>query len=97
MRIIASPANVLCDEPISIRLAEFPALAKVVVRAHAADDLGRHWDAHPEFFTDANGAVDLTLQAPVAGKYRVAEAMGLRRAMTPDSTITAHGPVVKTN
>ena len=77
MRIIASPANALYDEPISIRLAEFSALAKVVVRATADDNLGRRWSGHAEFFTDADGAVDLTLQAPVAGSYRVADAMGL--------------------
>src|SRR6266481_2998392 len=97
MRLIASPASALCDEPVSIRLAEFPAVTNVVVRASTDDDLGRHWSSHAEFFTGANGAVDLTLQAPVAGSYRVADAMGLLWSMTLDSTITERGPFIKTN
>src|SRR5882672_1820036 len=97
MRLIASPANALYDEPISIRLAEFPATTKVVVRASADDDLGRRWIGHAEFFTDANGAVDLTLQAPVDGSYRVADAMGLLWSMTLDSTIKERRPFIKTS
>jgi len=97
MRLIASPANALYDEPVSIRLAEFPAGTKVVLRASADDDLGRRWSSHAEFFTDANGAVDLTLQAPVAGSYRVADAMGLLWSMTLDSTIKERSPFIKTS
>ncbi|HWN57323.1 MAG TPA: acyl-CoA thioesterase/BAAT N-terminal domain-containing protein, partial [Methylomirabilota bacterium] len=97
MRLIASPANALYDEPVSIRLTEFPAGTKVVLRASADDDLGRRWSSHAEFFTDANGAVDPTLQAPVAGSYRVADAMGLLWSMTLDSTIKERSPFIKTS
>ena len=96
MRLIASPADALYDEPVSIRLAEFPAATKVEVRASADDDLDRRWSSRAEFFTDAKGAVDLTLQAPVAGSYRVADAMGLLWSMTLDSTIKERSPFIKT-
>src|SRR6266849_10490887 len=97
MRLIASPANALYDEPISIRLAGLPAVTKAVVRASADDDLGRRWNSRAEFFTDANGAVDLTLQAPVAGSYRVADALGILWSMTLDSTIKERSPFIKTS
>ena len=96
MRLTASPANALYDELVSILLDGFSAGTKVVVRAAADDDLGRRWSSRAEFFTDANGAVDLTLQAPIAGSYRVADAMGILWSMTLDSTIKERSPFIKT-
>ena len=97
MRIEASPVNALYDEPVSIRLDGFPAVTKVVVRASADDDLGRRWSSHAEFFTDADGELDLTLQAPIEGSYRVADATGLLWSMTLDSTIKERSPFIKTS
>ncbi len=96
MRIVASKTDALYDEPVSIRLEGFPAVTQVVVRASADDDLGHRWSSHAEFVTDSNGAVDLARQAPVAGNYRVADAMGLLWSMTLDSTIKEHTPFIKT-
>jgi len=96
MRIAASPASALYDQPVSIRLEGFPPISRVVVRASADDDSGHRWSSHAEFITDANGAVDLTLQPPVAGSYCVADGMGLIWSMTLDSTIKERSPFIKT-
>jgi dienelactone hydrolase len=68
----------------------------VVVRTSADDDLGHRWSSHAEFITDPNGAVDLTLQAPVAGSYPVADGMGILWSMKLDSAIKERTPFIKT-
>jgi dienelactone hydrolase len=95
MRIAASKADALFDEPVAIRLEGFPAVRQVIVGASAEDDLGHRWSSHAEFVTDSNGAVDLTRQAPIAGNYRVADAMGILWSMTLDSTIRERTPFIK--
>jgi acetyl esterase/lipase len=96
MEIVAAPADALYDEPVSIRLAGFPAARAVVVRASALDDGGHRWDSHAEFTTDAAGRVDLTLAAPAAGSYRVADATGLLWSMTLDAAVVERTPFIKT-
>lgn len=96
MRIAASKANALYDEPVSIRLEGFPAVKQVVVRASADDDLGHRWSSRAEFITNPNGAVDLTLQMPIAGSYSIADGMGLLWSMTLDSAIKERTPFIKT-
>src|SRR5271156_3967123 len=96
MRIAATPADALYDEPASIRLEGLPALTRVIVSASADDDLRHRWTSHAEFVTDSNGAVDFARQAPASGSYRVADATGLLWSMTLDSTIKERTPFIKT-
>ncbi|MDO8434177.1 MAG: acyl-CoA thioesterase/bile acid-CoA:amino acid N-acyltransferase family protein [Candidatus Binatus sp.] len=95
--MLASPADALYDEPISIRLAGLPASTQVVVRADAIDDLGHRWASYAEFVTDSTGAIDLARTAPIADSYSLADANGLLWSMTLDSAIVERTPFVKIN
>src|SRR5690606_8322845 len=52
--------------------------------AQLTDSLGTIWRAEAVYMTEAQGAVDLTQQAPQSGSYDIADPMGLIWSMTPD-------------
>lgn len=63
--------------------------------------LGVEWASQASFLADATGAVDLANDAPVSGRYRVADSMGLiwsQRAVTGDAMKfepqVSDGPIV---
>jgi hypothetical protein len=63
MRIEAVPADAMYDEPVAIRLADFPPQREVAVKATALDGLGQRWESSATFVTDSNGGADLARQA----------------------------------
>ncbi|HEY6418643.1 MAG TPA: acyl-CoA thioesterase/bile acid-CoA:amino acid N-acyltransferase family protein [Candidatus Binataceae bacterium] len=91
MRIDASPADAMYDEPIAIRLAGFPPGCEVTLRAHALDDLKHRWESRAAFVTDSSGAVDLARQAPKSGSYQTGDAMGLLWSMELDRAVVERG------
>jgi dienelactone hydrolase len=95
MRIEAVPADAMYDQPVSIRLADFPPGREVSIRAFATDGLGQRWQSAATFMTDSRGAADLALQAPQRGSYAVADPMGLLWSMALDSAVVERTPFVK--
>src|SRR5258708_17026719 len=51
-RILVSPATVMLDTPLQIRLVSFPLLHPITVRMGMHDELGGSWRAHATFLTD---------------------------------------------
>ena len=88
-RVEVEPAQALVDERIAVRLAGFDPGQSVTVRAQMTDDSGRAWEARAKFVAAADGNVDVDAQAPLAGSYDSADAMGLiwsMRAVDGDET-----------
>ena len=83
-RIVIAPADALADEPVRIRIHGCAPRAQITLRATAWDDFGREWMSWAAFETDADGSVDVGSQAPVAGSYTTADAMGLLWSMRLD-------------
>src|SRR5690348_3020318 len=90
--ISVTPARSMVDELLSIRLTGLPPGERVTLRASQVDDLQRTWRAHATFVADARGEVDVTEQAPVAGTYSDADAMGLIWSMALDADEPNQGP-----
>ena len=78
-----TPARVLIDEPVAIRASGLSSNERVAIRAELTDGGGQAWASHAEFVADAQGAVDASRQAPVAGSYKEISAMGLIWSMMP--------------
>lgn len=76
-RITAQPADALIDAPVRIVLSGFRAAQKVIVRSVTRADSANVVIASGVYFTDQNGAVDLTRDAARSGSYTGIEAMGL--------------------
>src|SRR5262245_36010809 len=85
------PERPLVDERLSIRITGLPPGLEVVCHAEMEDGFGRHWRAEATFRSDASGVADLATQAPIAGAYDTADAMGLFWAMALDPA-DAGGP-----
>ena len=83
MRLEASPADALADEPLSIRLAGLPAGAEVTVVASAADEVGSRWRSESRFAGGPDGTLDLGQVAPLSGSYNRADPMGPLWSMGP--------------
>lgn len=83
-RLVVEPAAALLDEPVRIRITGLPPNRPVTVRATMADHFDRQWQSHATFVADADGAVDVAAQPPVAGTYAEADPMGLFWSMMPD-------------
>jgi dienelactone hydrolase len=101
--ITVDPPVVAIDEPASIRLSGFAPASEVTVRATtvgtaypdtAGSDVIRESSA--VFRTNAEGAVDLTSQAPVSGSYAIANPMGLFWSMKelPSRDVTTTVPAL---
>lgn len=72
----------LVDEPIELRLENFPARTEVTVSARTAFS-GTSWASRATFETDGGGTVAIGEQAPVDGTYGSADGMGLFWSMSP--------------
>jgi dienelactone hydrolase len=78
-----SPVRALQDRPVRIRVSGVAPGQKVVLRLSTTDVEGVAWHAQATFVATANGVVDPSRMAPVAGDYRVLDAMGLFWSMRP--------------
>ncbi len=83
-----TPNRVLIDEPAVIRANGLQPNERVAIRASLEDGGGNAWDSAAEFVADAQGGVDTSKQAPVAGSYKEVSAMGLVWSMMPASRKT---------
>jgi dienelactone hydrolase len=79
----AVPARVLAGESAAIRATGLNSGERVTIRAELTDGGGQAWAARADFVADAQGTVDASKQAPVAGSYKEISAMGLIWSMMP--------------
>ena len=77
------PAHALIDEPVAIRATGLQPSERVTLRAELTDGGGNAWASQGDFVADAQGAVDVTRQAPVGGSYKEVSAMGPIWSMLP--------------
>ena len=83
-----TPAVGLIDEPLHIVVRRLQPGASVTVRAHLMDPRGVPWSSHATYRADAEGSVDLTRQAPIAGTYTGVDGEGLIASLA----VTGHSP-----
>ncbi|MGH2586790.1 MAG: acyl-CoA thioesterase/BAAT N-terminal domain-containing protein, partial [Dehalococcoidia bacterium] len=100
MELRVEPQEVLLDTPVAISVRGVPAGAAVTMTASAVDLAGYCWQSTATFTAGADGAVDAATQAPVAGSYEGADAMGLIWSMrfasegvVPDIFIPSQTPI----
>lgn len=84
--IEATPARVLIDEAATIRASGCQPKERIAIRAELVDGAGVHWASQAEFIADAQGTVDSSKVAPVAGSYKEVSAMGPVWSMTPQQS-----------
>lgn len=80
-----SPARIMADESAAIRAKGLDPGERVTIRAELTDGAGQRWTSKAEFIADAQGAVDLSGQAPVAGSYKDVSPLGLISSMLPSA------------
>lgn len=84
----------MADESAAIRAKGLQPNERITVRAELVDGVGEHWTSHADFIADAQGTVDLSSQAPLAGSYKEVSAMGLIWSMMPTAKeVTMYQPV----
>jgi dienelactone hydrolase len=71
------PGHVLVDETAVIRASGLQPHERVSIQGALTDGAGAVWTSEAEFIADAQGVVDTSKQAPVAGSYDGICAMGL--------------------
>lgn len=81
--IEVSPSRVMIDEPATILLHGLSPGERITVQAKLVDGADEPWSSSADFMADAQGTVDATKQAPVAGSYKEVSAMGLVWSMRP--------------
>jgi dienelactone hydrolase len=79
-----TPAQALSDEVVVIRASGLQPNQRVTIRAALVDGAEHHWSSEAEFLADAQGAVDVSRQAPAKGSYNEVSAMGLVWSMKPE-------------
>ena len=79
------PARVMADEAAAIRVTGVEPNQRVTIRAELTDGGGQAWASQADFAADAQGTVDASKQAPVAGSYKEVSAMGLIWSMMPEA------------
>lgn len=84
-KIEIAPSTVLNDQVPSIRVTGLAPGAAVTVSADLVDGADHPWNAAADFTADAQGVVDLAMQAPAKGSYREASAVGLVWSMRSPS------------
>lgn len=87
------PDRLLMDEPAAIRAHGLQPNERVLIGAELSDGAGVRWTSQAEFISDADGTVDASKQAPTAGSYKEASAMGLIWSMMPaEKKVTRYQP-----
>jgi dienelactone hydrolase len=90
------PARAMIDEAVAIRATGLAPNERVTIRAELTDGGGQAWASQADFVADAQGTVDASKQAPVAGSYKDASAMGLIWSMMPASK-SVHAYIAERN
>jgi dienelactone hydrolase len=87
------PNRVLMDEPATIRVTGLNAGERITIKSDLVDGASQAWASQAEFKAGADGTVDVSKQAPVAGSYKEASAMGLIWSMRPAAkNVTVYRP-----
>lgn len=83
--IAVNPAHVLTDQPATIQVSGLHPGERAEIRATLTDGADGRWTSQAEFTADAQGAIDTSKQAPVAGSYKDVSEMGLVWSMKPSA------------
>lgn len=83
LKITVTPSDAELWQRRSIRVAGATPGAVVTVKSSTLRD-GVVWSSQASFLTDDNGEVNLDSEAPVSGRYRNADAMGLIWSQRPE-------------
>lgn len=75
-RLALTPAVALIDEPRTIAIAGFPAHARIVLTLTSRHADGSVWRSQNVYVADAQGAVDVSTQAPESGGYEGVDGQG---------------------
>ena len=81
-----TPPQPLMDDQLHIAISGLPPNASVTLRAASRAHDQRWWRSTAIFRSRPDGTIDLGAQAPEAGSYRGADAMGLFWSMQPDAS-----------
>lgn len=84
-RIEVTSNSTFIDQPVKIRLWDFPARQLVTVQLLITNRSGQFSQSHAEILTDRHGNADLATQAPKSGTYRHADPAGLFWSISPAS------------
>ena len=79
-----TPADALIDEPRVIRVEGLAPAQRMTIQAQTERAGGVMWRSQAEFAADAQGVVDLSSQAPLAGSYEGVSPMGLLWSQVPE-------------
>ncbi|MFZ0934997.1 MAG: acyl-CoA thioesterase/bile acid-CoA:amino acid N-acyltransferase family protein [Bryobacteraceae bacterium] len=79
------PDRVMVDQPATVRATGLQPNERVTIRAELVDGADEQWTSQADFAADAQGNIDSSLQAPLAGSYKEVSAMGLVWSMMPHS------------
>jgi dienelactone hydrolase len=86
-RIDVTPRDGLLDQPLTVRLHGFAPNQRVMLHARATTgtDATTSWIAEATFVAGADGSVDLSQAAPVAGSYTGVDPNGLLWSLAPET------------
>lgn len=84
-QLAITPADDLIDIPRRIRVQGLAPGARVEIVARTPRGGGVVWQSRATFLADAQGTIDLTHDAPIAGDYAGVSAMGLVWSQQPDT------------
>jgi dienelactone hydrolase len=87
--LTVTPARAMADEAAVIRAGGLQPGERIAIRSELVDWASERWTAQAEFVADAQGTVDASKQAPVAGSYREVSPMGLVWSMMPAAKTAA--------
>lgn len=79
------PNRVMVDQPATIRAIGLQPDKRVTIRAELVDGADERWTSQADFTAGAQGEIDSSRQAPIAGSYKEVSAMGLVWSMMPHS------------
>jgi len=81
--IEVTPVRVLIDEAATIRVRGCQPNERLTIRAELVDGADGRWVSQSEFIADAQGIIDISKEAPVAGSYKEVSGMGPVWSMRP--------------
>ena len=83
----------LVDESVSVQVRGLPKATMTIIEARFQDDYKQVRASHPLFAADADGMIDLTTDAPLAGTYAEPDPMALSCFSLPPRTVPGPQPL----
>lgn len=81
--IEVTPVRVLIDEAATIRVSGCKPDERITIRSELVDGADGRWASQSDFIADAQGMIDTSKEAPVAGSYKEVSGMGPVWSMKP--------------